>query len=148
MSDYLKKFVVCGVGASLLFAGVMWKIQDNLMYLPQVPVQDQDDNPPRYRSPEERPLLRHYKNVTIEGADRPTLKGWFIRAPNNLSTRTIVFMHENAGNIGLRMDYFEKLIESLDVNILTIAYRGFSQSEGTPTEQGIKQDGLDIMKWV
>jgi len=29
-----------------------------------------------------------------------------------------------------------------------VAYRGFSQSEGTPTEKGIKEDGLAIMKWA
>ena len=57
-------------------------------------------------------------------------------------------MHENAGNIGLRMDWFETMIRSLDVNILTVAYRGYSMSEGTPTEEGLKADGLDIMRYT
>jgi fermentation-respiration switch protein FrsA (DUF1100 family) len=57
-------------------------------------------------------------------------------------------MHENAGNIGLRMDYFERMIMNLDVNILTVAYRGYSQSEGSPTEIGLKKDGLDIMRYT
>jgi fermentation-respiration switch protein FrsA (DUF1100 family) len=34
------------------------------------------------------------------------------------------------------------------VNILTFAYRGFSESEGKPDETGLKQDGLDIMKYI
>lgn len=46
------------------------------------------------------------------------------------------------------MDYFETMISALDVNILTIAYRGYSQSEGTPSEEGLKEDGLDIMRWA
>jgi fermentation-respiration switch protein FrsA (DUF1100 family) len=54
-------------------------------------------------------------------------------------------MHENAGNIGLRMDFFEHMVGSLEVNILTVAYRGYSQSQGTPTEIGLKRDGLAIM---
>ena len=76
------------------------------------------------------------------------LRGWLIRPEKDLSKRTIVFYHENAGNIGLRMDYFEKMINEFNVNILTVAYRGYSQSEGTPTEAGLKQDGLSIMKYA
>ena len=82
--------------------------------------------------------------MTIQSEDL-TLRGWFIRAEHGLSKKTIVFMHENAGNIGLRMDFFEHMVGSLEVNILTVAYRGYSQSQGTPTEIGLKRDGLAIM---
>jgi alpha/beta superfamily hydrolase len=57
-------------------------------------------------------------------------------------------MHENAGNIGLRMDYFQRIIMALNVNILTVAYRGYSESEGYPTELGLKTDGLAIMNYT
>jgi len=57
-------------------------------------------------------------------------------------------MHENAGNIGLRLSYYEAIINDLDLNVLTIAYRGYSDSDGTPNEVGLKEDGLDIMKYV
>lgn len=44
-------------------------------------------------------------------------------------------MHENAGNIGLRLPYFKMVIDNLEVNILSMAYRGYSYSdEETPTE--------------
>ena len=49
-------------------------------------------------------------------------------------------MHENAGNIGLRLDYYHMLYSQLNVNIVTFAYRGYSNSEGAPTEDGIKLD--------
>ena len=91
-------------------------------------------------------MLKNYNDVTIESDQ--ILRGWFIRAEKGLSKKTIVFMHENAGNIGLRMDYFEHMVSSLNVNILTMAYRGYSQSEGTPTEEGLKTDALAIMKWA
>jgi len=57
-------------------------------------------------------------------------------------------MHENAGNIGLRLSYYEAIINDLDLNVLTVAYRGYSDSDGTPNEVGLKEDGLDIMKYV
>ena len=53
---------------------------------------------------------------------------------------TIVFMHENAGNIGLRLDWFQLVIDRCDVNVVCFAYRGYSRSEGTPEETGIIQD--------
>jgi hypothetical protein len=41
---------------------------------------------------------------------------------------TVVFFHENAGNIGLRLDYFELMCKHVGVNLLCIAYRGYSRS--------------------
>ena len=61
---------------------------------------------------------------------------------------TVVFMHENAGNIGLRMDYFEKVYHELGVNILCVAYRGYSRSTGKPTEAGLYQDGQAIYDYI
>lgn len=49
-------------------------------------------------------------------------------------------MHENAGNIGLRMDWFELIYKNLNVNVVAVAYRGYSSSSGTPSEEGIKLD--------
>mmetsp|Transcript_8365 Transcript_8365/g.10999 ORF Transcript_8365/g.10999 Transcript_8365/m.10999 type:complete len:134 (-) Transcript_8365:200-601(-) len=53
-------------------------------------------------------------------------------------------MHENAGNIGLRLDYYDSLYRSLNVNIISFAYRGYSGNEGTPSEQGLKIDAETI----
>lgn len=47
-------------------------------------------------------------------------------------------MHENAGVITNRLDWFENLIKKLEVNILTVSYRGYGDSEGEPTELGLK----------
>lgn len=54
----------------------------------------------------------------------------------------MVFFHENAGNIGLRMDYFETLYKNLGINIVSIAYRGYSASEGKPSEKGLIMDAF------
>ena len=43
---------------------------------------------------------------------------------------TIIFMHENAGNIGLRLDWFELVYHKLDINIVAVGYRGYGRSEG------------------
>lgn len=67
---------------------------------------------------------------------------------NSLDKDTVIFFHENAGNIGLRLDYFEMLYKKLDVNILSVAYRGYSGSEGTPSEEGLIEDAKTIIKFA
>jgi len=57
-------------------------------------------------------------------------------------------MHENAGNIGLRLDYYEALYHKLNVNIISFAYRGYSGNEGTPSEAGLKIDADAIHDYV
>ena len=60
---------------------------------------------------------------------------------------TIIFLHENAGNIGLRLDWFELIYHKLDVNIVCVAYRGYSRSEGEPTQEGILQDAQAMVEY-
>ena len=57
-------------------------------------------------------------------------------------------MHENAGNIGLRLDFFEMLYRQLNVNVVAFAYRGYSDSEGSPSEEGLKEDADAIMNYI
>ena len=57
-------------------------------------------------------------------------------------------MHENAGNIGLRMEMFRNYIERLNVNVLSMAYRGYSESDGTPNEAGLKKDADAIIEFL
>ena len=60
-------------------------------------------------------------------------------------TPLIVFMHENNGNIGLRIPYYKELINEVGVNILSIAYRGYSDSDDVkPTEKGLMLDAEAI----
>ena len=63
------------------------------------------------------------------------LHGWLIYKETDAKKHdTVVFFHENAGNIGLRMDYFELLHDQVNVNVLCVGYRGYGKSQGTPSE--------------
>jgi hypothetical protein len=58
-------------------------------------------------------------------------------------------MHENAGNIGLRIPYYGMVARNMGVNILTMAYRGYSYSdEVSPDEEGLKRDADAIIKFL
>ena len=39
-------------------------------------------------------------------------------------------------------------MNKIDVNFLIIAYRGFSLSEGKPSEKNLQEDGISILKYV
>lgn len=60
---------------------------------------------------------------------------------------TVLFFHENAGNLGLRLDYFQAIYHDLGYDIIAFAYRGYSESifgdslkQNFPSEKSIKED--------
>ena len=90
-----------------------------------------------------------YEEIWIKTKDNLRLQGWFMYQPDETTKRnTIVFLHENAGNIGLRMDWFEIVYKTLNVNIVAVAYRGFSRSEGHPTQEGLLLDSEAILEYT
>lgn len=77
------------------------------------------------------------------------LRGWLIKPSNSdLNTPTVVFFHENAGNLGSRMDFLSEYITRVGTNVLIVAYRGYSDSEGEPTYQGLQNDAIAILNYV
>ena len=103
--------------------------QEKLLYVPGQPIQFIEDNPPRYKNPEERNMK--YEEIWLQSKDGTKLQGWFMYHETNTRNRdTVIFMHENAGNIGLRLDYFELIYHNLNVNVVAVAYRGYSKSGG------------------
>ena len=59
-------------------------------------------------------------------------------------------VHGNAGHVGQgwRTDTYRYLATQPNTHILTIDYRGFGKSTGTPTEAGLITDGVALMNWV
>ena len=110
-----------------------------MLYVPAQPIQYIEQNPPQYMSPDARGI--QYEEVWLKTKDNIRLQGWFMYQPTETEKReTLIFFHENAGNIGLRLDWFQLVYTNLGVNILAVAYRGFSASEGKPSQEGILLD--------
>jgi len=64
---------------------------------------------------------------------------------------TVVFYHENAGNLGLRLNYFSMLYHEMGFNVLAFAYRGYSPStleSGSPSEESLKTDAKLILQYI
>jgi hypothetical protein len=63
--------------------------------------------------PVSREPLTNSNRIVINGD--PALVGWMIKPKRSQgpAKRTIVFMHENAGHMAQRLDWFEKVIDKL-----------------------------------
>lgn len=79
-----------------------------------------------------------YKDVNFNTEDGVQLHGWYI--PQRDSDRVLLFFHGNAGNISHRRASIE-IFHRLGVNVLIFDYRGYGQSEGKQSEQGLYKDG-------
>lgn len=89
-----------------------------------------------------------YENIYVKTKDNLTLFGWFVKQANPLDSPTLVYFQENAGNIGMRIPFMNKLYHKLKVNIVIVGYRGYGYSEGTPTEEGLMLDGEAVLNHV
>lgn len=77
--------------------------------------------------------------MDISTPDGLTLKAWYL--PNKTSDTTLVYFHGNGGNLTGLADQFQAF-KKLEVEALAIDYRGFGDSQGDPSEEGLYLDGL------
>jgi fermentation-respiration switch protein FrsA (DUF1100 family) len=94
-------------------------------------------------TPEELDL--YYEEVEFITSDGLALSAWFIPAQN--AKTTVLFCHGNGGNIMHRLDTINILYE-LGLNCFIFDYRGYGNSQGTPTEQGTYLDAQAAYHWL
>lgn len=100
-----------------------------------------------------------FQEVHFSAADGVKLHGWFIPAPAAASSAdplhqpaaanlTILWFHGNAGNIGYQVDDIVALRQWTQANIFIFDYRGYGNSEGRPSEQGIYRDARAAWRYL
>ncbi len=97
-----------------------------------------------YDRPEERGL--RYESVGFESQGGVRLHGWFLAAAGR-ARGTVVHCHGNAGNITGHYRFVDWLPER-GWNVLCFDYRGYGQSQGTPTREGTVLDTLAALDYV
>lgn len=87
--------------------------------------------------------------VRFRTTDGVELSAWFIPAPSDGAFRDCVVLisHGNGGNISHRLSLYE-LLHRLGVHVLAYDYRGFGQSEGSPSERGTYLDAEAALAWL
>jgi hypothetical protein len=140
------------VGSVVLFAAyLIWK-QENVLYIPVINGgKKPSENPPPFRTPGESNMK--YEDVYLQSGTSPTnqvrIHGWWIPHPiSSISAPTVIFCHENAGNIGWRIPEFLLMQQHLEVNLFVFDYRGYGFSEGSPSEEGLIEDTLAVLRYI
>ncbi|KAI8803242.1 Alpha/Beta hydrolase protein [Cladochytrium replicatum] len=66
-----------------------------------------------------------------------------------LDRPVVLYFHGTAGNRAApnRTDTYKRLAEILDLNVISIDYRGFGDSSGSPSEDGLAIDAMAIWKY-
>ncbi len=86
-----------------------------------------------------------YEEVTFRTADRLVLHGWFVPAAN--AQLTVLYCHGNGGNMMYFLDTVN-FLNKLGLNCFVFDYRGYGNSEGTPSEQGTYLDARAAYRWL
>ena len=108
----------------------MWAMQSRMIHLPHVPGRSLDTTP--------EAIGLEYESVDVTTEDGVAIHGWFV--PAGADRGTVLFFHGNAGNISHRLESIE-IFHDLGLNTFIIDYRGYGQSEGSPSEEGLYLDG-------
>jgi fermentation-respiration switch protein FrsA (DUF1100 family) len=77
------------------------------------------------------------EEVFLETEDGVRLHAFFLPAPG--ATRGMLFLHGNAGNASHRLPNAAELVR-LGIHVLLLDYRGYGESEGSPSEAGVYAD--------
>lgn len=118
----------------LIIVGFMYLNQRKLLYLPS------ENN---YLDDQ---IEFNYEEIFIDVEKNLKLKAWFIE--NDLKRyKTLVFFHGNAGNLSNRVYKLNKF-SKLNLNVLIIAWRGFSGNAGEPTEKNLYNDAKMAIGWL
>ena len=86
-----------------------------------------------------------FENVFITTTDGVKINGWYINCDN--SRGTVLFYHGNGGNISHRSDSI-RIFNSLGMSVFIIDYRGYGESEGSPSIKGVDLDALAAWNWL
>lgn len=142
-----KQFVLISGSLGVCACALLYFLQNKMIYLPNPPAidsQSPNTNPPNYRNPSERGL--DYTDVWLITDDQVKIHAWFVKRSSHAPT--IIFFTENAGNIGFRLDTVEQFVNELQFNVFILSYRGYGNSEGNPTEEGLQADIRAAVRYV
>ena len=86
-----------------------------------------------------------YEEAYFPTSDGHRLHGWYV--PGESDT-TLLWFHGNGGNIGHRVEELALIHARLGTNVFIFDYRGYGNSEGSPSERGIYRDARAALAYL
>lgn len=123
--------VAAVVGFAVLFLAFVWLFQRSMIYLPTHDL---------------GPVPAGTRAVRFSTADGLELGGWFFPA-EEADGRAVLVFNGNAGNRGYRVPLAEALRDR-GWSVLLFDYRGYGDSSGSPSEEGLARDADAAVAWL
>lgn len=86
-----------------------------------------------------------FDDIFFCAADGTRLHAWFLSSDSDF---TLLWFHGNAGNLSGHVDELGAMYRNLDLNILIVDYRGYGNSDGSPSEKGLYQDADSVVGYL
>lgn len=122
------------VAIYILLIAYMYVSQRQMLYFP-------DKN---LLSPSEYGLSG-FEEIRVTSTDGTRVQLWYRPAQEGFPT--VVYYHGNASHLGNRAGILDALADQ-GFGVLGLSYRGYGQSEGSPTEQGIYHDARAAINYL
>jgi hypothetical protein len=87
-----------------------------------------------------------YESLTFESRDKTKLHAWFVPATGK-AIGTVIHFHGNAQNLSAHFS-FTKWLPQKGFNLFIFDYRGYGKSEGSPSRNGIQEDGIAALHYI
>jgi len=84
--------------------------------------------------------------VTHEADDGVKLSSWYI-PPKNGNDKIILYLHGNGGNISYRIGEYSLFLDE-NYGLFALDYRGYGNSKGSPSEEGLYKDARSAVKFI
>lgn len=133
----LLSFLVIAAGAYALFCLYLFFMQGRLLFYPNLPSREVASTPAR--------IGLDFEQAAIITSDGIRLAGWFVPAPQ--ARGVLLFFHGNAGNISHRLDSLA-IFYRLGLSVLIFDYRGYGESGGRISEQGMYLDAEAAWRYL
>jgi fermentation-respiration switch protein FrsA (DUF1100 family) len=134
MRSKMFKFALAILVAYLILcAGAFW-FQRKLIFLPT-----------KGAIPEPGAFGITAAKVTVPVSKEVRLCAWW--ASEGDSPYTLIWCHGNAGNIMHRAEEFQDFVKA-GLNMVLFDYRGYGESTGTPSAEGVKEDALAVYDYL
>jgi len=87
------------------------------------------------------------EDARFTAEDGVALHGWFAPAAGAPRRLAVLVSHGNAGNVAHRLHLLADL-PAAGLDVLVYDYRGYGESEGSPSEAGLYRDGRAAQAWL
>jgi hypothetical protein len=84
-----------------------------------------------------------FERFFIKSSDTTELESWYMTEKN--AEINLIYLSGNSSNIRSAIPFFNELGNQFDLNIFSFNYRGFGQSDGIPSIDGIIKDGNNAL---